>query len=76
MSAVYAEDRLVVAFIGVMEDGHLIRSKDVACTVLSDEEDETAQYSLTRTVDTKPPFPANLHLFDHEHISPSIPSKL
>jgi hypothetical protein len=47
VSAVYAEDGLVLAFIGVMNHGHLIRSKSVADTVLSNDEDETTRHSLT-----------------------------
>jgi hypothetical protein len=42
--AVYAENGLVVALIGVMNDGHLIRSKGVADTVLSRDEDETTRH--------------------------------
>jgi hypothetical protein len=45
--AVDAEDRLVVAFLGVMDHDDLIRSFGVADAVLPGDEDETTGYSLT-----------------------------
>jgi hypothetical protein len=47
MSAVYAEDCLVVAFIGVMGHSHLIWSQGIADSVLPGDEDETTRHTLT-----------------------------
>ena len=47
MSAVYAEDCLVLTFIGVMGHSHLIWSEGVTNAVLPGDEDETTRHSLT-----------------------------
>jgi hypothetical protein len=45
--AVYAEDCLVLTFIGVMGHSHLIWSEGVTNAVLPGDEDETTRHSLT-----------------------------
>jgi hypothetical protein len=47
VTAVDAENRFIVAFIGVMDHGDLSRSQGVPDAVLPGDEDEPTGYSLT-----------------------------